>query len=153
MSDRAKSWFARWKMGQNLKNSYLPHREELRPHIWGGEPWPTYLQNDPKLERFRDFGTPNLGTPTPITSVNNKIVSQISKKSIPCQMESLFTASFQPSRRDFSGWREPGYPDYCGAAAAVSQLLTPKTLIRCQIRNLSFTLGTHSRIRANPVRW
>ena len=70
MSDRAKSWFARWKVGQNLKNSYLPHRGELRPHIWGGEPWPTYLQNDPKLERFRDFGTPNLGTPTTITSVN-----------------------------------------------------------------------------------
>ena len=69
MSDRAKSWFARWKMGQNLKNSYLPHRGELRPHIWGGEPWPTYLQNDPKLERFRDFGTPNLGTPTTITTV------------------------------------------------------------------------------------
>ena len=57
-------------MGQNLKNSYLPHRGELRPHIWGGEPWPTYLQNDPKLERFRDFGTPILGTPTTITSVN-----------------------------------------------------------------------------------
>ena len=56
-------------MGQNLKNSYLPHRGELRPHIWGGEPWPTYLQNDPKLERFRDFGTPILGTPTTITSV------------------------------------------------------------------------------------
>ena len=55
-------------MGQNLKNSYLPHRDELRPHIWGGEPWPTYLQNDPKLERFRDFGTPILGTPTTITS-------------------------------------------------------------------------------------
>ena len=71
MSDRAKSWFARWKMGQNLKNSYLPHRGELRPHIWGGEPWPTYLQNDPKLERFRDFGTPNLSTPTTITSVKN----------------------------------------------------------------------------------
>ena len=69
MSDRAKSWFARWKVGQNLKNSYLPHRGELRPHIWGGEPWPTYLQNDPKLERFRDFGTPNLGTPTTITTV------------------------------------------------------------------------------------
>ena len=73
MSDRAKSWFARWKMGQNLKNSYLPHRGELRPHISGGEPWPTYLQNNPKLERFRDFGTPNLGTPTTITSV--KIIS------------------------------------------------------------------------------
>ena len=69
MSDRAKSWFARWKMGQNLKNSYLHHRGVLGPHIWGGEPWPTYLQNDPKLERFRDFGTPNLGTPTTITSV------------------------------------------------------------------------------------
>ena len=71
MSDRAKSWFARWKVGQNLKNSYLPHRGELRPHIWGGEPWPTYLQNDPKLERFRDFGTPNLGTPTTITTVED----------------------------------------------------------------------------------
>ena len=69
MSTRAKSWFARWKTGQNFKNSYLPHRGALGPHIWGGEPWAIYLQNDPKLERFRDFGTPNLGTPTTITTV------------------------------------------------------------------------------------
>ena len=61
-------------MGQNLKNSYLPHRGELRPHIWGGEPLPTYLQNDPKMERFRDFGTPILGTPTTITSVKNFVL-------------------------------------------------------------------------------
>ena len=75
-------------MGQNLKNSYLPHRGELRPHIWGGEPWPTYLQNDPKLERFRDFGTPNLGTPTTITTVKPS-----GQKVRPMPQNSLFETS------------------------------------------------------------
>ena len=69
MSARAKSWFARWKMAQNLKNSYLPQIEELGPHIWGGEPLAIYLQNDPKLERFRDFATPSTSTPYRIASV------------------------------------------------------------------------------------
>ena len=69
MSTRAKSWFARWKTGRNFENSYLPHKGSLGPHIWGGEPWATYLQNDPKLERFRDFGTPTIGTPSRISTV------------------------------------------------------------------------------------
>ena len=77
MSDRAKSWFARWKMGQNLKNSYLHHRGVLGPHIWGGEPWPTYLSNDPKLERFRDFATPNFTAPTIITTVKLLLTNQV----------------------------------------------------------------------------
>ena len=33
MSTRAKSWFAHWKTGKNFKNSYLPHRGALGPHI------------------------------------------------------------------------------------------------------------------------
>ena len=56
-------------MGQNFKNSYLHHRGVLEPHIWGGGPWPTYLSNDPKLERFRDFATPNFTAPTIIPTV------------------------------------------------------------------------------------
>ena len=70
-------------MGQNLKNSYLHHRGVLGPHIWGGEPWPTYLQNDPKLERFRDFATPNFTAPTIIPTVKSydelAILSRISR--------------------------------------------------------------------------
>ena len=50
-------------MAQNLKKSYLPQIEELGPHIWGGEPLAIYLQNDPKVERFRDFATPSTSTP------------------------------------------------------------------------------------------
>ena len=85
-------------MGQNLKNSYLPHRGELRPHIWGGEPWPTYLSNDPKLERFRDFATPNFTAPTIIPTVKaDKVVKLKAKKKR--------TLGFLPELSE--NWRKP----------------------------------------------
>ena len=64
------------KRVKTLKIHISPMGGALGPHIWGGEPWATYLQNDPKLERFRDFGTPLLSTPTTITSVKCRFLNK-----------------------------------------------------------------------------
>ena len=68
----------------------------LGPHIWGGEPWPTYLSNDPKLERFRDFATPNFTAPTIIPTVKRPMKTTKEKQDADCYWTAPLAAVKKP---------------------------------------------------------